>query len=208
MNTTSVSAQPTTWQAQLETYTSEEFIQSGKHVEIPQAFKDKMAAFAKEHPERASDINQSLAAIEKWADFVNEQLGSNDLSEAEKKDFMATFFNESSDDLEDPGSGVIGRILSAAVSGDEGAFNEMFDDNWLADELRQDDVKAIDDDRQKTFKEWREANGIQRPADKGAINALNKIFGEQRATLDEYKGMTIAEAAERMESRPTVAKPA
>ena len=46
MNTTSVSAQPTTWQAQLETYTSEEFIQSGKHVEIPQAFKDKMAAFA------------------------------------------------------------------------------------------------------------------------------------------------------------------
>lgn len=207
MNTTSVSAQPTTWQAQLETYTSEEFIQSGKHVEIPQAFKDKMAAFAKDHPERASDINQSLAAIEKWADFVNEQLGSNDLSEAEKKDFMATFFNESSDDLENGSSGAIGRILSAAVSGDEGAFNEMFCDG-AGDEIRQDDVKDIDEDRQKTFKEWREANGIQRPADKGAINALNKIFGEQRATLDEYKGMTITEAADRMESRRTVAKPA
>lgn len=207
MNTTSVSAQPTTWQAQLETFTSEEFIESGEHIEIPQAFKDKMAAFAKEHPERASDIHQSLTAIEKWADFVNEQLGSNDLSEAEKKDFMATFFNESSDSLDDGGSGAIGRILSAVISGDEGAFNDMFCDG-VNDELRQDDIEGIDDDRQKTFKEWREANGIQRPADKGAINALNKIFGEQRATLDEYKGMSIAEAAERMEARRTVAKPA
>ncbi|MFO0726136.1 MAG: hypothetical protein U1E65_20300 [Myxococcota bacterium] len=213
------------WKEQVNAFNSDEYLKDGKKIELPKDLETKLqksftslfrgqCLVTGENLETKAKTEAKDVAkrLQHWADWINEELSNDDLTDADKQSFMDKFCNLSSDDLDQDTDGVIGRILAAVVSGDEQAFTEMFDDEGFGNHnLTSAQVTAIDKDRMTKFKEWREANGIQHSPSTAQVNALRRHFQEQQKSASEIQHMTLDEVAERqkqLDAQRLASKPA
>lgn len=141
-----------------------------------------------------------LAKIEGLMGFVNGFLARDDLTDAEKKEFLSRFLTSANDkDYDDEDIGTVAQLFAAVMTGDDGTLYTLFQ------ELTHDDMLAIETKFNEEFGKWaRDQRGmdLRQGGNHKARQLLKEISENAQRTSKNIENKTVAELAEEPQETP------
>lgn len=174
---------PTTAKAMVRRVQSQEFFEDWKagktRLEIPEEVWRRA---------RESGTEDRLAQIEAWMEALNDIMARSDLTDAEKKGFVARFFNSYDNDVDDAAAGSIGYLIAAVMGRDDDLLDSMIldpDSGTGDDVLDADALVEMDRVFGETIQGVNQQFGIQRQPDREALNRWNAEVEVNKKRLAE-----------------------